>query len=78
MTIKHLFKISSYIHLDEYLAFVGQSKYGHLIDETFALMIQGLVMASFHPILDYYLPKSLTKDYYHLIQTQVRQQVIRL
>lgn len=61
LTIKHLFKISSYIHLDEYLAFVGQSKYGHLIDETFALMIQGLVMASFHPILDYYLPKSLTK-----------------
>ena len=47
--------------MDEYLAFVGQSKYGHLIDETFALMIQGLVMASFHPILDYYLPKSLTK-----------------
>ncbi|KAF6072435.1 Insulin-induced protein (INSIG) family protein [Candida albicans] len=45
LTIKHLFKISSYIHLDEYLAFVGQR----------------LVMASFHPILDYYLPKSLTK-----------------
>lgn len=61
LTIKHLFKISSYIHLDDYLAFVGQSKYGHLIDETFALVIQGLVMASFHPILDYYLPKSLSK-----------------
>lgn len=63
LTITHVFLYSfvSKFKLGNYIENIDTSELGRALDGIFALTLQGLLMASLHPIFDRLLPKIFTK-----------------
>ncbi|CAK9438088.1 uncharacterized protein LODBEIA_P24110 [Lodderomyces beijingensis] len=63
LSITHVFlySIVSKFKLGTYISDIDEHDLGKLFDKIFALTLQGLLMASVHPILDKVLPSIFTK-----------------